>query len=75
MPSYALLLLIKTTKNLKILRYIKLININYDFNINPLPPPFKALLHGQKDRVFSSRHLIYILKQERFRAFRPAGDI
>jgi hypothetical protein len=75
MPSYALLLLIGTTKNLKILRYIKLININYDININPLPLLFKALLHGQKNRVFFSGHLIYILKQECFRAFRPAGDI
>jgi hypothetical protein len=46
------------------------------FNIfNPLPLPFKALLHGQKDSVFFSRHLIYILKQEHFRAFRLAGDI
>jgi hypothetical protein len=43
--------------------------------INPLPLLFKALLHGQKDRVFFSGHLIYILKQERFRAFRLAGDI
>jgi hypothetical protein len=42
---------------------------------NPLPLLFKALLHGQKDRVFFSGHLIYILKQERFRAFRPARDI
>jgi hypothetical protein len=24
---------------------------------NPLPLPFKALLHGQKDRVFFSGHL------------------
>jgi hypothetical protein len=42
---------------------------------NPLPLLFKALLHGQKDRVSFSGHLIYILKQERFRAFRPARDI
>jgi hypothetical protein len=39
---------------------------------NPLPLLFKALLHGQKDRIFFSRHLIYVLKQERFRAFRLA---
>jgi hypothetical protein len=43
--------------------------------IDPLPLLFKALLHGQKDRVFFSGHLIYILQQERFRAFRPARDI
>jgi hypothetical protein len=43
--------------------------------INPLPLLFKALLHGQKDRVFFSGHLIYMLKQERFRAFRPVQDI
>jgi hypothetical protein len=42
---------------------------------NPLPLLFKALLHGQKDRVFFSGHLIYILQQERFRAFMPAQDI
>jgi hypothetical protein len=42
---------------------------------NPFPLLFKALLHGQKDRVFFSGHLIYILNQERFRAFTPAGDI
>jgi hypothetical protein len=42
---------------------------------NPLQLLFKALLWGQTDRVFFSRHLIYILQQERFRAFRPAGDI
>jgi hypothetical protein len=42
----------------------------------PLPLLFKALLQGQKNRVFFfSGHLIYILQQERFRAFRPAGDI
>jgi homoserine kinase len=34
---------------------------------------FKALLHGQKNFDFFSGHLIYKLKQERFRAFRPAG--
>jgi hypothetical protein len=28
-------------------------------NINPLPVLCKALLHGQKDRVFFSGHLIY----------------
>jgi hypothetical protein len=39
------------------------------------PLLFKALLHGQKDHVFFSGHLIYILKQGRFRAFRPARDI
>jgi hypothetical protein len=39
---------------------------------NPLPLLFKALLHGQKDRVFLSGHLIYIPKQERFRAPRTA---
>jgi hypothetical protein len=43
--------------------------------INPLPLLFKALLHGQKDHIFFSGHVIYILKQERFRAFRPARDI
>jgi hypothetical protein len=32
--------------------------------INPSPLLFKALLYGQKDRVFFSGHLIYILKQE-----------
>jgi hypothetical protein len=41
----------------------------------PLPLLFKALLHGQKDLVYLSGHLIYILKQERFRAFRPAGGV
>jgi hypothetical protein len=30
--------------------------------INPLPLLFKALLRGQKDHVFFSGHLIYILK-------------
>jgi hypothetical protein len=44
-------------------------------NFNPLPVLFKALLYGQKDCVFFSGHLIYILKQERFRAFRPAGGV
>jgi hypothetical protein len=44
-------------------------------SINPLPLLFKALLHGQKDCVFFSRHLIYILKQKRFRAVRPAGGV
>jgi hypothetical protein len=39
---------------------------------NPLPLLSKALLHGKKDRVFFSRH---ILKQERFRAFRPARGV
>jgi hypothetical protein len=43
--------------------------------INPLLLLFKALLHGQKDHVFFSRHLIYIQQQERFRAFRLARDI
>jgi hypothetical protein len=32
---------------------------------NLLPFLFKALLHGQKDRVFFSGHVIYILKLER----------
>jgi hypothetical protein len=41
-------------------------------SFNPLPALFKALLHGQKDRVFFSWHLIYILKHERFRAVGPA---
>jgi hypothetical protein len=41
----------------------------------PLPLLFKALLDGQKDRVYLSGHLIYILKQERFRAIRPAGGV
>jgi hypothetical protein len=40
-------------------------------HMNPLPLLLKALLHGQKDRVFFSRHLIYILK----RALSPAWDI
>jgi hypothetical protein len=44
-------------------------------NINPLPLLFKALLQGQKDCIFFSGRLIYILKQERFRAFWPAWDI
>jgi hypothetical protein len=44
-------------------------------SINPLLLLFNALLHGQKDRVFFSGHLIYILKQERCRAFRLARDI
>jgi hypothetical protein len=35
----------------------------------------KSLLHGQKDRVFFNGYLIYILKQERFRAFRMAGGV
>jgi hypothetical protein len=43
--------------------------------LSPLPVLFKALLHGQKDRVFFSGHLIYILKQERSRPFRPAGGV
>jgi hypothetical protein len=43
--------------------------------IDPLPLLFKALLHGQKDCVSFSGHLIYILKEECFRAFMPAGDI
>jgi hypothetical protein len=43
--------------------------------VNPLLLLFKALLQGQKDRVLFSGHLIYILQQERFRAFRPAQDI
>jgi hypothetical protein len=43
--------------------------------INPLLLLSKALLQGQKDRVSFSGHLIYILKQERFRAFRPAGGV
>jgi hypothetical protein len=30
---------------------------------NPLPFLFKALLHGQKDWVFFSNHLIYTLKK------------
>jgi hypothetical protein len=37
-------------------------------HFNPLLLLFKALPHGQKDRVFFSGHLIYILKQERFGA-------
>jgi hypothetical protein len=37
----------------------------WGINNNPLLLLFKALLHGQKDRVFVSGHLIYILKQER----------
>jgi hypothetical protein len=49
--------------------------VPYKDFLNPLPLLFKALRHGQKDRVFFSGHLIYILKQERFRAFRPARDI
>jgi hypothetical protein len=32
---------------------------------NPLPLLFKALLHGQKDHIFFSGHLIYTLQQER----------
>jgi hypothetical protein len=43
--------------------------------VNPLPLLFKALLQGLKDHVSFSGHLIYVLKQERFRAFRPAWDI
>jgi hypothetical protein len=43
--------------------------------VNPLPVLFKSLLHGQKDCVFFNGHLIYILKQEHFRAFRPAGSV
>jgi hypothetical protein len=35
----------------------------------------KALLLGQKDHIFFSGHLIYILKQECFRALRPARDL
>jgi hypothetical protein len=42
---------------------------------NPLLLLFKALLHGQKHRAFFSWHLIYILKQERFRAFRQARGL
>jgi hypothetical protein len=44
-------------------------------HLSPLPFLFKALLHGQKDHVFFSGRLIYTLKQERFRAIRPAGGI
>jgi hypothetical protein len=51
---------------------MKIIFLDY---FNPLPFLFKALLQGQKDHVFLSGHLIYIPKQERFRAFRPARDI
>jgi hypothetical protein len=39
---------------------------------DPLSLLFKALLHGKKDSVFFSVHLMYILQQEHFRAFRPA---
>jgi hypothetical protein len=39
---------------------------------NPLPLLFKAVLNGQKDCVFFSGHLIYILKQERFGALGTA---
>jgi hypothetical protein len=35
----------------------------------------KPYCTGRKTVFFFSRHLIYILKQEHFRAFRPAGDI
>jgi CDGSH-type Zn-finger protein len=35
----------------------------------------KPYCMGRKAAFFFSGHLIYILKQERFRAFRPAGDI
>jgi hypothetical protein len=44
-------------------------------HVNPLPLLFKALLHGQKDRVFFSGHLKCIRQQERFRTFRLAWDI
>jgi hypothetical protein len=43
--------------------------------LNPLPLLFKTLLQGQKDRIFFSGHLLYILQQVHFRAFRPAQDI
>jgi hypothetical protein len=46
-----------------------------DSHVNPLPVLFKSLLHGQKDWVFFNGRLIYILKQECFRAFRPAEGI
>jgi hypothetical protein len=44
-------------------------------SFNPLPLLFIALLQGWKDCVFFSGHLIHILQQERFRAFRPAGGV
>jgi hypothetical protein len=56
------------------IRFLVLLTVIY-IVLNPLPLLFQDLLHGQKDRVFFSRNLIYILKQEHFRAFRPAGDI
>jgi hypothetical protein len=45
------------------------------WGFNPLLLLFKALLHGQKDCVFFSRHLKCIGQQERFRAFRLARNI
>jgi hypothetical protein len=42
---------------------------------NPLPRLFKALLHGQKHRVFLKLAFKCIGQQERFRAFRPAWNI
>jgi hypothetical protein len=41
-------------------KYVSTIPGNHE--LNPLPVKFKALLHGQKYRVFFSGHLIYILK-------------
>jgi CDGSH-type Zn-finger protein len=35
----------------------------------------KPYCKGRKTVFFFSGHLIYILKQERFRAFRPAGGV
>jgi CDGSH-type Zn-finger protein len=35
----------------------------------------KPYCMGRKYRVYLSGHLIYTLKQERFRAFRPAGGV
>jgi hypothetical protein len=46
-----------------------------EYRFKPVPHLFKALLQGQKHRVFFSGHSIYLLKQERFRAFRAAGGI
>jgi hypothetical protein len=43
--------------------------------LNPLPLLFKAVLHGQKDCVFFSWHLIYIPQQERFRVLAGTGHL
>jgi hypothetical protein len=44
-------------------RAIPLLSLRAFVAFNPLPLLFKALLHGQKDRVFFSGRLIYVVKR------------